>query len=175
MVFRNNSRFHKIPLNNDDREIMKLAIFNCCKKWKRAVYMDQINDKQRCHTCSRWVMPIIKEWSKRWFGSFKCTARDCGRTWTSSWSWTVDNQIQPTQCQDCRTSVLPYQLVSQVQLFVNYNSYESLPKDNPLDYLTCFSGRTQEKRFGRRRFWSRGTGFEQTSSPRSMFKMQTVG
>lgn len=56
MVFRNNSRFHKIPLNNDDREIMKLAIFNCCKKWKRAVYMDQINDKQRCHTCSRWVM-----------------------------------------------------------------------------------------------------------------------
>ena len=121
MEFRNSSRIHKNPLTNDNRKIMKLAIFfceNCFKKWKRAVYMHQINDKQRCHNCSRWILPIIKEWRKRWFGSFKCTARTCGRTWTVSWTWTVDNQIQPTQCQDCRTSVLPYHLVSQARLFV---------------------------------------------------------
>ena len=109
---------YKIPLTNDDREIMKLAIFNCCKKWKRALYIDKINDQQICYICQRWVLPRIKEWSKRWFGSFKCTERNCGRTWTSSWTWTVDNQIQTTQCQICKISVLPYQLVSQVDIMV---------------------------------------------------------
>ena len=114
MAYRN----YKIPLTNDDREIMKLAIFNCCKKWKRAVYGSAPYAKQKCHKCYRWVFPIIKEWTKRWFGSFKCTERTCGRTWTSSWTWTVDNQIQTTQCQICKRSVLPYQLVSQVYLLV---------------------------------------------------------
>ena len=124
------SRNNKIPLTNVDREIMKLAIFNCCnccKKWKRAVCIDKINAQQKCHSCHRWVLPRIKEWSKRWFGSFKCTKRTCGRTWTSSWTWTIDNQIQTTQCQICKTSVLPYQLVSQVYLLVlRIHPYEKM-------------------------------------------------
>ena len=105
----------KIPLSNNDREIMKRAVFNCCsREWKRIVNPSEVNIEQKCHRCRGWVSPRLEEWSKRWFGSFKCTSRSCGRTWTSSWTWTVDNQIQTTQCQTCKTSVLPYQLVSSI-------------------------------------------------------------
>ena len=91
----------KIPLSNNDREIMKRAIFNCCRReWKRVVNPSEINIEQKCNRCRRWVSPRLEEWSKR--------------TWTSSWTWTVDNQIQTTQCQTCKTSVLPYQLVSSI-------------------------------------------------------------
>ena len=102
----------KIPLTNDNREIMKCAVFSCCTFWKRIINANEINNGQTCDLCHRLVSPRIEEWSKRWFGSFKCTRTNCGRTWTSSWTWTVDNQIQTTQCLTCKTSVLPYQLVS---------------------------------------------------------------
>ena len=94
-------------------EIMKRAVFNCCRReWKRIVNPSEINIEQKCNRCRRWVSPRLEQWSKRWFGSFKCTSKSCGRIWTSSWTWTVNNQIQTTQCQTCKTSVLSYQLVS---------------------------------------------------------------
>ena len=48
---------------------------------------------------------------KRWYGSFKCS---CGRSWSSGYTWTVDNQPQTMQCQRCNTTVLPYKLVSSI-------------------------------------------------------------
>ena len=103
----------ELTLTNNDRKIMKRAIFNCCQReWKRVINPLETNMEQTCNSCRRLVSPRLEEWSKRWFGWFKCTSKYCGRTWTSSCTWTVDNQIQTTQCQNCRTSVLPYQLVS---------------------------------------------------------------
>jgi len=63
-----------------------------------------------CNICRDIVVPISleEEWRQRWFGHFKCTAnkgkskKPCGRTWTSSWAWTVDNQIQTTKCKACK-------------------------------------------------------------------------
>ena len=61
---------------------------------------------------------------KRWFGWFKC---DCGRTWTSGFTWTLDDQAQTMQCKKCKTSVLPYKRVSSKyiifrSLFENFTS-----------------------------------------------------
>ena len=46
---------------------------------------------------------------KRWYGSFLCT---CGRSWSSGYTWTLDDVPQPMQCQNCMTSVLPHKRVS---------------------------------------------------------------
>ena len=54
---------------------------------------------------------------KRWFGWFECT---CGRTWTSSYTWTVDGKKQPTQCMNCKKSMLPYQLVSSKYIILMF-------------------------------------------------------
>ena len=109
----------RIPLNNDNREIVKAGIYRCCgNEWMRPYYKDSV---KVCNQCEQIVDPIRwnEEWRKRWFGHFKCTAKTgkskklCGRTWTSSWTWTVDNQIQTTKCKTCNSSTMPYQLVSR--------------------------------------------------------------
>ena len=52
---------------------------------------------------------------KRWFGSFRC---NCGRSWSSGYTWTLDDKPQPMQCQNCMTSVLPDQLVSSIFIYL---------------------------------------------------------
>ena len=108
----------RIPLNNNNREIVKAGIYQCCgNEWMRPYYEDCV---KICNQCEEIVNPIRwnEEWRKRWFGHFKCTAKTgkskkpCGRTWSSSWTWTVDNQIQTTECKTCNSSTMPYQLVS---------------------------------------------------------------
>ena len=123
----------RIPLRNEDREIIKLGIYKCCgKKWKSKVIQMKENGKlfyvsrrqQVCKNkkCKRKVGPLrTRNWEQRWFGHFKCMAKKsdkrCGRTWKSSWTWTVNNQIQETNCKTCGTSTMPYQMVSSVSFF----------------------------------------------------------
>lgn len=113
-----------IPLNNDNREIVKAGIYRCCRnEWMRPYYNH--NRVEVCNKCEEIVDPIRwnEEWIKRWYGHFKCTAKTgksrkpCGRTWQSSWTWTVDNQIQTTKCKACNSSTMPYHLVSQCLLY----------------------------------------------------------
>ena len=120
-----------VQLRNEDREIIKLGVYTCCsRKWKSKVFLWGKNEKngknvyrpirkQVCKNkrCRRNVAPIkIIDWEQRWFGHFKCMAKTsdkrCGRTWKSSWTWTVNNFIQETNCKSCGTSTLPYQMVS---------------------------------------------------------------
>ena len=54
---------------------------------------------------------------KRWFGSFRCT---CGRSWSSGYTWTLDDKAQPMECQNCMSSVLPYQLVSSTFIYLMF-------------------------------------------------------
>ena len=54
---------------------------------------------------------------KRWFGSFRC---NCGRSWSSGYTWTLDDEPQPMQCQNCMTSVLPDQLVSSIFIYLMF-------------------------------------------------------
>ena len=126
MPLKNNPK--RIPLCNDDRDIIKLGVFTCCgNEWKAKLI--QLNDQGRthylfkgevknvCKKCRRKVgYKYLTEWIKRWYGHFKCfgiiSGQRCGRTWTSSLTWTINNQIQSTQCKACSTDTLPYQLVS---------------------------------------------------------------
>ena len=112
-------------LSNDDRDIIKLGIFGCCgREWEvevtktyqrnKAVYKPT---KTVCHRCDKNVGPRkIVDLEERWFGHFKCLAYRsgglCGRFWLSSWTWTVNNQIQTTKCKDCGANTLPFQIVS---------------------------------------------------------------
>ena len=140
MATRNASR--EIPLSNEDRYIIKTGIYRCCdKKWKAKLiqveedgrikyvlnHSDLMRSRNVCNRCQRRVYPTIRDWNKRWYGHFRCMGilrrRQCGRTWTSSLTWTLNNQIQTTQCKSCNTETLPYQLVScLIYIFVNFFS-----------------------------------------------------
>ena len=41
----------------------------------------------------------------------RCIQEGCGRTWTSTYTWTIDNQIQDSKCKDCLIDVMPYKIV----------------------------------------------------------------
>ena len=70
-----------IPLNNDNREIVKAGIYRCCRnEWMRPNYFGYpLYDHNRvevCNKCKKIVDPIRnEEWTKRWYGHFKCTYR----------------------------------------------------------------------------------------------------
>ena len=119
-----------VPLRNEEREIVKLGIYGCCdRKWKGELVKEFRNGKfcfvplkKVCRNCGRNIGPHkIIDLEERWFGHFKCTAKKysdkksrelCGRSWKSSWTWTVNNQIQTTQCKTCEADTMPYQIVS---------------------------------------------------------------
>ena len=105
--------------------------------------------EQTCKTCGQEVIATETgvEYRKRWFGHFECTKglvgynrRPCKRQWKSSWTWTVNNQIQTTKCQTCKTSTLPYQIVSSI-----CSPY------SVLNYEKQIPGRNNKKRIERRR------------------------
>ena len=105
----------KIPYSNKNRAVIRAGKYQCCgNEWTRPTY----DDEQICYRCEEFVDPIEwdVEWRQRWYGHFKCMAKTgkskkpCGRTWTSSWTWTIDNQIQTTKCKTCNTSTMPYKI-----------------------------------------------------------------
>ena len=133
----------RIPLRNEDREILKTGVYKCCnRKWK-ATLVQVIQDGRKlyalqpktgnekapkekrnvCKRCRKKLRPAEnRDRKKRMYGHFNCTGinaqgKRCGRTWTSSLTWTLNNQIQTTKCKACNTETMPYQLVS---LFLCY-------------------------------------------------------
>ena len=122
----------RIPLSNDDREIIRLGVYRCCgQKWKAQFYQVLKNGKKTyvlkrrdkshkpnvCRNCRQTAHPAaFRDWKKRWYGHFKCmgnvSGKRCGRTWTSSLTWTLNNKIQTTKCKACNSETMPYQLVS---------------------------------------------------------------
>ena len=128
----------RIPLRNEDREILKTGVYKCCnRKWKatfvqvrrwkeedgRKMYALQQEKRNVCKRCRKKLCPAeIRDRKRRMYGHFNCTGinaqgKRCGRTWTSSLTWTLNNQIQTTKCKACNTETMPYQLVS---LFLCY-------------------------------------------------------
>ena len=112
--------------------------FRCCgSEWNRP------ETKQVCKKCGKEVLAKeFEEWEKRWFGHFQCLTKEigwdrkpCGRSWKSSWTWTIDNQIQPTKCKTCEASIMPYKLVSSQRIRLK---------------LTVYLGRNRTKRYRRR-------------------------
>ena len=104
----------KKPLKNSKRPILKTGQYRCCDtEWtKKGITLGQ---KFECRKCNKEVGPKKQEtWNKRWYGYFGCVEKGCKSTWVSSNTWTVDNKIQTTQCRKCKTSVLPYIIVSEI-------------------------------------------------------------
>ena len=108
----------KKPLKNSKRPILKTGRYECCEtEWfKNGITLGQ---KLECRKCNKEIGPKNQiTWNKRWYGYFGCTEKGCKSTWVSSNTWTVDNKIQTTQCRKCKTSVLPYEIVSEFLPFI---------------------------------------------------------
>ena len=63
------------------------------------------------------TVPVVRLFTNE----LRCIQEGCGRTWTSTYTWTIDNQIQDSKCKDCLVDVMPYKIVGTCVLELNSN------------------------------------------------------